>query len=81
LFRGWGLSIGLAQPRQLVDHLIERLAMNELHCVKSGLVVEADLENRHDIGVMQAGRRLGLAAESLEGAPFEVGTYAAAGVQ
>src|SRR5262245_47125566 len=55
------------QSLQLVDNLIEGLSLDELHGVEGGLAVLADLENRHDVRVMQLRRRLRLAAEALQG--------------
>src|SRR5262249_10893195 len=54
------------QPPQLVDHRVQALALDELHRVVADLTVLADLEDRHDIGVMQPGRGAGLAAAPLQ---------------
>ena len=60
-------SARVAQPRQLVDDLVEPLALDELHGVVGRLAVLADLEDRHDVGVVQPRRGLRLAAEPLQG--------------
>jgi hypothetical protein len=51
---------------QLVDHGVQILATDILHRVVMQPGVNADLENRHDIAVMQAPGGLGLAEESLQ---------------
>ncbi len=56
----------MAQPPQLVEYRVEALTSNELHRVIRGPVLFADGEDWHDIGVMQVGRRAGLAAETGE---------------
>ena len=56
----------VAEPCQLVDDLVEPLALDELHGVIGRLAVLADLEDRHDVGVVQPRRRLRLAAEPLQ---------------
>src|SRR5262249_54308273 len=56
-----------AQPAQLVDDLVKPLALDELHGVETNAPLLADLENGHNVGVVQPGRRLGLAAEALSG--------------
>ncbi len=61
------LPPGIAQPRQLVDDLVEPLALDELHRVVGHLAVAADLVDRHDVGVVQPRRRLRLAAEPFQG--------------
>src|SRR5262249_33726172 len=60
------LPIGMPEPRQLVDNLVERLALDELHGVEGDAALLPDLENRHDVGVVQSRRSLRLATETLE---------------
>ena len=63
-----GLPIGpVAEPPQLGDDLVEPLALDELHGVEADVAVLADLEDRHDVGVVQPRRGLRLAAEPLQG--------------
>ncbi len=57
----------LAQPLQLLDDQIEPLALDELHRVKLDVAVLSDLEDRHDIRVVQTGRGAGLVAEAVQG--------------
>ena len=54
------------QPADLVVDQVEPLALNELHGVVADVPLAADLEHRHDVGVMQPRGGAGLAAESLE---------------
>jgi len=54
-----------AQPPQLVDHRVQPLARDELHRIVPQIAVLADLEDRHDVGVVQLRRRARLAAEPL----------------
>ncbi len=58
---------GFTQPSQLVDDLVEPLALDQLHDVERELALTPDLEDRHDVGVVHPCRRLGLAAEPLQG--------------
>ena len=53
----------LAEPPQLVDDPVEALARDELHRIVEDLARLAHLEDRHDVGVMQPGRRPRLAME------------------
>ena len=62
-----GDSARLLEPAQLVDDRVEPLALDELHGVEADLAVLADLEDRHDVGVVQPGRGPRLAAEPLQG--------------
>ena len=58
--------ISTAHPRELIDDLVESLALDELHGVIGRLAVLAHLEDRHDVGVVQPRRGPGLALEPLE---------------
>ncbi len=49
-----------------MKHAIEGLPLNELHGEVMDALVLADAEDRHDVGVMQPGRRLGLPPEPLQ---------------
>ncbi len=60
------LPVRVAEPPQLVDDLVEPLALDELHRVEGRLAIAADLEDRHDVGVVHPRRGLGLAAEPLQ---------------
>jgi hypothetical protein len=55
------------QAAQLFDDLIQRLPLNELHGVITGVAVLADVKNRYDVGVVQLGGGPRLAAEALQG--------------
>src|SRR5262249_43508020 len=55
-----------AEVPQLVDDQVEPLALDELHGVVDGVAVLTDLENGDNVGVVQAGRRAGLAAEPFD---------------
>ena len=48
------------------NELIELSAFDELHAVKAGAVVFADIVDRHDPRVLQTGGRLGFAAETFQ---------------
>jgi hypothetical protein len=61
----FGLVLG-PQTAHLVQHGVQSLAVNELHGVVMDALVFADAEHRHDVGMVQPGRRAGLAAEALE---------------
>jgi hypothetical protein len=56
-----------AQSLQLLDDQVETLSLDELHRVIQDVAVLADLEDGHDIGVMEPGRGAGLVAEPLQG--------------
>ena len=60
------LPTRLTQSPQLVDDLVEPLALDQLHGVEGDIAVPPDLEDRHDVGVVQPRRRLRLAAEALQ---------------
>ena len=49
------------------DHVLECYAIKELHNEESAAVVLADVVDRADVGMVQSGRSLGFAAETLEG--------------
>ena len=49
---------------QLPNHLVQTDASNQRHHVIVQTILFADPENRHDVGVVQTGRRLCLALES-----------------
>ncbi len=51
---------------QLVDDGVEAQAGDELHDVVRRAILLADAEDRHDVGVVQPGRRPGLALEADE---------------
>ena len=55
----------VAEPPQLGDDQVQALALDELHGIEADIAVLADLEDRHDVGVVQPGRGAGLAAEPL----------------
>ncbi len=58
---------GSQRPAEAADvgqHLVEPLALDELHGVVVDAVALADAEDRHDVGVVQPPGRLGLAAEA-----------------
>jgi len=54
----------IAQPFEVVDHEVEALAVDHLHRVVDVLAVLADVEDRHDVGVVhpRGGLRLALKA-------------------
>ena len=52
------------QVLQLFQHLVQSQALDELHDVIRQAVLLADAEDRHDVGVVQLGRRLRLALEA-----------------
>ena len=54
------------EPPQLADHLGQGLALDELHGVVVHAALAADGVDRHDVGVVQAGRGLGLELEPLQ---------------
>ena len=54
----------ILEPPQLVDDQVEPLALDELHGVVADVAVLADLEDRHDVGVVELRRRPRLAAEA-----------------
>ena len=54
------------QPPQLVDDRVQALPLDELHRVVLDVALLADLEDRHDVGVVQPRRGAGLAAEPLQ---------------
>jgi hypothetical protein len=56
---------------QLVEHFIQPQALDELHDVIGQAVLLADAEDRHDVGVVQPGRRFRLAFKALLGAGVE----------
>jgi hypothetical protein len=56
-----------AQSLQLLDDQVETLSLDELHRVIQDVAVPSDLEDRHDIRVVQAGRGAGLMAEAVRG--------------
>ncbi len=60
------LPLPAPQPANLVINRVEPLALNELHGVVADIALAADLEHRHDVGVMQSCRSAGFAAESLD---------------
>ena len=49
------------------DHVLEGHAVQELHDEESAAVVLADVVDGADVGMIQGGGRLGLAAETLQG--------------
>jgi hypothetical protein len=59
--------VGTAQPHELFDDLVEPLALDELHGVKGDLGLLPDLEDRHDVRVVQPRSRLRLATETFQG--------------
>jgi hypothetical protein len=56
-----------AQPPQLVDDLVKSLALDELHGVEGDIPLVPDLEDRHDVRMVQPCSGLRLAAEPLQG--------------
>jgi hypothetical protein len=60
------LPIATSQPGQLVDELVKPVVLKELHGVKGDIALTPDLENRHNIGVMQSRRGLRLATGLLQ---------------
>jgi hypothetical protein len=53
----------LLEPPQLIDDHVQPLALDELHGVVADIAVLANLEDRHDVGVVELRRRPRLAAE------------------
>jgi hypothetical protein len=51
---------------QVVQHLVQAAAVDELHGVVGGALDLADVEDRHQVGVVQAGGGAGLAQEALQ---------------
>src|SRR5262249_39272867 len=62
---GAGAAPAGLQPFQLVQHLVQSQARDELHDVVVQAVLRADAEDRDDVGVVQAGGRLRLPLEPL----------------
>ena len=58
---------GSRSRRSSLDDLVEPLALDQLHGVEGDVTIPTDLEDRHDVGVVQPRRRLRLAAEPLQG--------------
>ncbi len=56
-----------AQPLQFLDNHVEPLTANELHRVIQDVALLTDLEDGHDIRVMEPCRRPGLVAKPLQG--------------
>ena len=46
----------VTDPLQLGDHLVQSTTLDQLHRIVADLCVLPDLEDRHNIGVMQLGR-------------------------
>ena len=61
--RRCGRALG-PQALQVVDDQVEALAVDELHGVVEVLAVLADVEDRHDVGVMHPRRGLRLALKA-----------------
>ena len=57
------------KPPELIDDLVEPLALDQLHGVEGKVALPPHLEDRNDIGVVQPRRGPGLAAESLADRP------------
>jgi hypothetical protein len=53
-----------AQPAQFPDHFVQSLALDKLHGVVVDALALADVEDRHDVGVMQSCRGACLTAEA-----------------
>ena len=51
----------------LVQHVVQRLPLDQVHGVEVVAVVFPDGVHRHDVGVMQLGGRAGLTLETLSG--------------
>ena len=49
---------------QLGDHGVQALSLDELHGVEADVTIVADLEDRHDIGVVQSWPRRGPRGET-----------------
>ena len=64
-----GLRIAGTKPPELIDDLVEPLALDQLHGVEGKVALPPHLEHRDDIGVVQPCRGAGLAAESLADCP------------
>ena len=67
---GVGAGRVVFRPRltrlQLADQVGEVAALDQLHGVVMGAALAADGEDRHDVGVVQLRRRLGLVLETLQ---------------
>ena len=57
---------GLPQPAEVVQHRVQARPGNELHHVIMLFVLPADAEDRHDVGMVELGRGLGLALEAAD---------------
>ena len=66
-----------AKVSQVVNYVIESLTFDQLHRVERILVVMTDLENGHNIGVVQACCRTSLTLETAA-TPFRPWRYDAA---
>ena len=62
-----GRPVPAARLLGLPEDLVERRPVDQLHGVEVRAVLLAGGVDRHDVGVVQLGRRLGLAAEALHG--------------
>jgi len=63
---GNGLAVQTVEATQLGDDLGQAAALDELHGVERHTPLGPDRVDGHDIGVVQAGRRLGLELEPLQ---------------
>src|SRR5262245_49198262 len=73
--RAWGLGLGhslvigiwaLGILLQLPDDRGQRLPFDILHGVEVHAALAADAEDRHDVGMVEVGRRLGFVLETLQ---------------
>ena len=65
------LRSGRPQPLDLLEDSVQPVPADELHGVVVKALMLADPEDRHDVGMVQPGRRAGLAPE-----PFQPGRVA-----
>ena len=61
------MDVVIPAAAQLGDDRVQALALDELHDVIGQPVCLADTEDRHDVGVVQLGRRLRLTLETTLG--------------
>ena len=61
---GWGVRVGPriagTKPPELIDDLVEPLALDQLHGVEAKIALTPNLEDRDDIGMVQPCRGSGL---------------------
>jgi hypothetical protein len=62
----WQEGTAATEIRQLVQDVVQALALDELHCEVVHALVLADAEDRHDVGMVQTCRRPRLTPEAFE---------------